>query len=114
MKFLADEGIDRSIVTGLRKMDFDVFYVVESTRSVDDEVLLSIAFDENRILITRDKDFGELVFRLNKAHAGVILVRLEGFTTQERGDTVCGLIGKYQDQLSNAFSVIQKGIIRIR
>ncbi len=114
MKFLADEGIDRSIVDGLRILEFDVLYVIEDVRSLDDDILLEIALDENRVLITRDKDFGELVFRLNKAHAGVILIRLEGNTTQERADIVCKLVKQYQEQLPNAFSVIQKGIIRIR
>ena len=76
--------------------------------------MLQIALDEGRVLITRDKDFGELVFRLNKAHAGVILIRLEGYNTDERGEIVCRLISQYLDQLFNAFTVIQKGIIRIR
>jgi len=68
MKFLADEGVDRSIVDGLRKLDFDVYFVVDEIRSLDDEILLQIAVTEQCILITRDKDFGELVFRLGQAH----------------------------------------------
>jgi len=68
MKFLADEGVDRSIVDGLRKLDFDVYFVVDEIRSLDDEILLQIAVTEQRILITRDKEFGELVFRLGQAH----------------------------------------------
>ena len=72
MKFLADEGIDRSIVIGLRLLNFDVYYVIDKVRSLEDDVLLKIASDEKRILITKDKDFGELVYRLNKAHFGVI------------------------------------------
>jgi predicted nuclease of predicted toxin-antitoxin system len=114
MRFLADEGIDRSIVDGLRKLGFDVFYVIEEIRSINDDIVLQIALDENRILVTRDKDFGELVYRLHKAHSGVILLRLEGYTTQERAEMVCKLVEQYHGQLSNAFSVIQKGIIRIR
>jgi predicted nuclease of predicted toxin-antitoxin system len=114
MKFLADEGIDRTIVDGLRKLSFDVFYVIEETRSLSDNVLLEIAAQEERILITKDKDFGELVFRLNKAHHGVVLLRLEGLTTQERADITCPLILKHSSELPNAFTVIQKGIIRIR
>jgi predicted nuclease of predicted toxin-antitoxin system len=114
MKFLADEGVDRSIVTGLRSLNFDVFYVIEEVRSLDDETLLSIALAEERILITRDKDFGELVFRLNRVHAGVILIRLEGYTTEERGQIACHMIQQYEDQLSKAFTVVQKGIVRIR
>ena len=88
--------------------------MVDEIRSLDDDVLLQIALEENRILITRDKDFGELVFRLNEAHAGVILIRLEGYNTDERAEIVCRLISEYLDQLLNAFTVIQKGIIRIR
>lgn len=114
MRFLADEGVDRSIVTGLRNLSYDVFYVIEEIRSLDDATLLNIATKEERILITRDKDFGELVFRLNKVHAGVILIRLEGYTTEERGEMVCHIIRQYADQLPNGFIVIQKGIIRIR
>ena len=114
MKFLADEGIDRSIVSGLRQFGYDVYYVVEQQRSLDDDVLLIKAKEEKRILITRDKDFGELVFRLNQAHTGVILIRLEGFDTEKRGEIVCGLIDKYREQLEDAFSVIQRGVIRIR
>ena len=114
MKFLADEGIDRSIVIGLRLLNFDVYYVIDEVRSLEDDILLKIAFDEKRILITKDKDFGELVYRLKKAHFGIILLRLEGYTSQERTDIVCPLILKYSDQLYNAFTVIQRGIIRIR
>ena len=114
MRFLADEGVDRSIVNGLWLLNFDVYYVIDEIRSLYYEVLLQIAFDEKRILITKDKDFGELVYRLNKAHLGVTLLRLEGHASQERADNVCPLIFKYRDQLYNAFTVIQKGIVRIR
>ena len=61
MRFLADEGVDRSIVNGLRLLNFDVYYVIDKVRSLEDDVLLKIAFDEARFLITKDKDFGELV-----------------------------------------------------
>ncbi len=114
MKFLADEGVDRSIVNCLRRLNFDVYYVIDEIRSLDDETLLQIAAEEKRILITRDKDFGELVFRLNQVHCGVVLLRLEGCTTQERATIVCSLTEKYQHQLPNAFTVIQKEAIRIR
>lgn len=114
MKFLADEGVDRSVVSGLRNLNFNVLYVIEEVRSLDDATLLDIALNEERILITRDKDFGELVYRLHKAHSGVILIRLEGHTTEERGAIVCHMIQRYADQLPKAFTVIQKSIVRIR
>ena len=79
---------------GLRALNFDVYYVIEQTRSLDDDVLLQIAKDDNRLLITKDKDFGELVYRLNKVQAGVILIGLEGYDTQERADIICRLVLK--------------------
>ena len=114
MNFLADEGVDSSVVTGLRKSGHNVYFVIEEERAREDDVLLEKAKNENRILITRDKDFGELVYRLNKAHAGVILIRLEGLNTIERGEMVCKLISQHHHQLQNFFSVIQRGVIRIR
>lgn len=53
MKFLADEGVDRSIVETLRKFNFDVYYVIEGIRSITDDELLHLANRESRILITR-------------------------------------------------------------
>ena len=114
MNFLADEGVDRSIVDGLRKLGYNVFYVVEQKRAQEDEKLLELAHREKRILITRDKDFGELVYRLNKAHTGVVLLRLDGYNTKVRAKIVCKLIKQYEAELQNAFSVIQPGVIRIR
>ena len=89
MRFLADEGVDISIVSGLRAAGFEVYYVIEEIRSLSDDELLQIAYAENRILITRDKDFGELVYRLQKVHSGVILLRLEGYNTHERSEITC-------------------------
>jgi predicted nuclease of predicted toxin-antitoxin system len=80
MKLLADEGIDKPIVDALRNAGFDVVYILESSPSVKDDFILSLANSEKRIVITQDKDFGELVFRLKQAHYGVILIRLHGYT----------------------------------
>ena len=78
MNLLADEGVDKPIVDELRNNGFDVIYILESNQGVDDEFILAMANAGKRILITQDKDFGELVFRLKNAHHGVILTRLEG------------------------------------
>lgn len=58
MMFLADEGVDRSIVNGLRLAGFDVFYTIDEMRALEDEVILQFAANENRILITKDKEKG--------------------------------------------------------
>jgi predicted nuclease of predicted toxin-antitoxin system len=114
MRFLADEGVDRSIVEILRKFDFDVHYVIDEIRSLTDDELLHIANTESRILITRDKDFGELVYRLNQPHAGIILIRLEGYSTIQRAEIVGNIIQKHANEFTDAFTVIQPKVIRIR
>jgi predicted nuclease of predicted toxin-antitoxin system len=63
MKFVADEGIDSQIVEKLRNEGHDIYYVAEFKAGTEDEKILEIANTEDRVLITRDKDFGELVYR---------------------------------------------------
>ena len=76
MTFLADEGVDRQIVERLRLDGHEVSYVAEMAPGIMDEVVLRESRDSSSVLITADKDFGELVFRQRQASTGVLLVRL--------------------------------------
>lgn len=64
MKLLADECCDVALVEALRADGHDVLYVAESLRGASDDGILTRAYTENRLLLTEDKDFGELVYRL--------------------------------------------------
>jgi predicted nuclease of predicted toxin-antitoxin system len=75
---------------------------------------LQIANKENRILLTQDKDFGEMVFRLRKVHLGIILIRLGVTTSAEKARIVNYALLEYGEKLINAFTVIQVNAIRIR
>jgi predicted nuclease of predicted toxin-antitoxin system len=86
----------------------------KQTRGAADEFILSLANQEQRILLTQDKDFGELVFRLKNAHFGVVLIRLNGYSSSEKADTIVRLFIKYRDELVKSFTVIQPNAIRIR
>lgn len=114
MKFVADEGVDGTLVAMLRKARHDIIYFAETGQSTDDEVILKIANSENRILITRDLDFGELVWRMKMVHTGIILVRAEELSSITRSKLVADFIEANQDFLSNHFIVIQPGTARIR
>ena len=59
MIFLADENLDFPIISALRNAGCDVLSVSELSPSIDDNEVLKIANNENRILLTSDKDFGE-------------------------------------------------------
>lgn len=65
MRFLADESCDFAVVKALREAGHDVAAVRDSSRGAADEVVINLAVRENRILLTEDKDFGQLVY----AHA---------------------------------------------
>ena len=114
MKLLADEGIDKSIVDALRNAGFDVVYILETNPGTNDEFILSLANTEKRIVITQDKDFGELVFRLKQAHYGVVLIRLHGYTPALKAEITTSVLLAHKNELTGAFTVIQPNAIRIR
>ena len=66
------------------------------------------------ILLTQDKDFGELVYRLKKAHHGIILIRLAGYHPLDKAEIVVKILSKHKIELLNAFTVIQANAVRIR
>lgn len=79
MRILANENLSGTLIRGLRDHGHDVLSVKESLRSETDEVILARAQAEERVVVTHDKDFGELAFRAGlPAECGVILLRLSG------------------------------------
>jgi predicted nuclease of predicted toxin-antitoxin system len=114
MRFIVDEGVDAAIVTAIRSDGHDVRWMAEEMEGSTDDVVLDAAARDSRILITEDKDFGELVFRLQLHHRGVVLVRVDGIANDRKGRIVAQAIAKYQTQLTGAFTVIQHATIRIR
>lgn len=114
MKFLADEGVDAPIVKKLRENGFDVSYIAEMEPNISDEEVLERANQDKRILLTLDKDFGELVFRKNAIHHGIILIRLPSYSPIEKAEMTLKGIQNHSGELPDAFSVFQEGIIRIR
>ncbi len=87
MRFLADESCDFSVVRALRSAGYEVTVVAEiSPRSEDTEVL-RLAFREKRILLTEDKDFGQLVFAHSRKTRGLILPdSLQGIKVSPNSD----------------------------
>ena len=75
MNLLADESVDRPIVERLRADNHSVVYVAELDPGVGDDAVLERANHGAMLLITADRDFGELVFRLRRIHADVVLIR---------------------------------------
>ena len=115
MNFVADEGIDRQIVERLRRDGYEILYVAEMEPSISDEEVLNRANERGALLITADKDFGEMVFHRNLLTiGGVVLLRLSGLSPEGKAEIVSEVIESRIAELRNAFSVISPGGVRIR
>ena len=114
MKFFADEGVDFPLVDLLRNSSFIIHYAAEEMRGATDKEVLEKCLEYDCILVTKDKDFGELVIRNNLSSKGVILIRIENLSIKENCLLVASFIKKYSEELSNSFTVIQEDKIRIR
>ena len=112
MKFLVDECTGPSVAAWLRDEGHEVFSVYEDARGVEDDIILQKAFDENWVLITNDKDFGDKVFRNGRLHKGVVLLRLEDERATSKIRVLSHLLEKYIDRLPNAFVVVTQKQVR--
>ncbi len=114
MNFLADENVDRQIVERLRRMGHNVEYVAETDAGISDDEVLEIANKKTLLLLTSDKDFGELVFRQQRITSGVVLIRLAGLSPTRKAEIVVSAVEKHGTELEHSFSVITPGAVRIR
>ena len=114
MIFVCDEGVDRSIVEQLRSDGHNVTYIAELSPSIPDDEVLREANERGAVLVTADKDFGELVFRLGRLSTGVFLIRLHDLPTHDRAALVGAVVREHAAELPGAFSVLSSTKLRIR
>ena len=112
MKFLVDECTGPAVADWLRGQNHEVFSVHKEARGMEDYEIIQKAFDENWILITNDKDFGEKVYRERRPHRGVVLLRLEDERANSKIDAIRQLLRDYGERLPNHFVVVTETRIR--
>jgi predicted nuclease of predicted toxin-antitoxin system len=114
MNFLADENFPRDAVEALRAEGHDVLWIRTEYPGITDPEVLSIAQAENRILLTFDKDFGELAFvTLLPASCGIVLFRLQAASANILAQKVIDTISLRTDWVGH-FSVVENNKIRMR
>jgi predicted nuclease of predicted toxin-antitoxin system len=90
----------------------------KTVRSLDprmpDQEIIRFAALEQRIIITMDKDFGELVYHSEMGHCGTLLLRLEDATGAEKQKVVAKILAKYADNIKDHFCVYQNKKFRFR
>jgi predicted nuclease of predicted toxin-antitoxin system len=114
MKFLLDQSTDARIIPYLKQLGHDATQIHRTyPESIPDTEVLALAYQQKRILITDDRDFGELVFRLQQPHAGVIFLRLGTYAPLDlKIERLSFVLTHYEDQLDQ-FIVVKKGDVRV-
>ena len=114
MKFVADECCDGGLVRALRADGHDVLFAAESLAGAPDDDVLSVAFEEQRLLVTEDRDFGELVYRLMLPTHGVVYLRFDVENRAAKVPRLRWLLGEPAEKLPGSFAVLETDRVRLR
>jgi predicted nuclease of predicted toxin-antitoxin system len=114
MRWLVNENVSGTVIRTLRDRGHDVLAVKESLRGSGDPHILALAQAEQRVLVTHDKDFGELAFRFGlPASSGVVLFRLSGPDPESDNRRVLEVLESSVDWKDH-FAVVTDDRVRIR
>lgn len=111
MRFLIDECTGRKLTDLLKKEGHDVLFVGDVMRSASDEEIIRKCEKDDRILITDDKDFGELVFRSGRPTRGIILLRIVS-VPEKRLLAIAKLLETHD--IKDRFTVLEETVVRSR
>lgn len=116
MRFLSDHDVYRTTINTLIESGHDVITAKQlNMQRASDRVLLKKAKETDRIFITRDKDFGALVFLEAALSKGVILLRINPLTVELVHSQMKRLLKEYSEpELQGLFCVVEKNRYRIR
>jgi predicted nuclease of predicted toxin-antitoxin system len=114
MRLCADENVPGDCVSALRQQGHDVLWIRETARGSTDDAVLAQAQSEQRLLITFDKDFGELVFHRGKsASHGVVLFRLRKLSPDFLARRIAQILASTAEWQCN-YAVVDEHSIRLR
>ena len=115
MRFLANENVPRASVRRLRLAGHDVAAVGEDIAGSSDDTVLARAVQEARIIITFDRDYGELIYRRKlPAPPGVVYLRFDPATPEEPAELLLRLLALPDVSLAQRFTVLERQQVRQR
>ncbi len=115
MRFLANENFPLPSVRLLRQAGYDVASVIEDSPGIEDTEVLSRAADEKRVILTFDRDYGELIYRLRlPSPIGIIYLRFRPYTPEEPASLLLNLLDTEGLQFERWFTVVEREQIRQR
>lgn len=113
MKFIIDECVGHKVASWLQAKGYDTISVIAEMNGQPDIAILSRAIHENRIIITQDKDFGELIFKHSNNHTGIILLRLIDQQSAHKIRILEEIFTKHVQQIYGSFIIAKSNSIRI-
>ncbi len=113
MRFLANENVSGLVVAILRDAGFDVARLTDDERGSKDEVMLALAETEKRVVITEDRDFGEMVVRKRLPVAGVVLRELDQLSKHAEAARVLSVVSSLDTQIEGKLVVVEPSRTRI-
>ena len=114
LRLLIDVSVGHIVEQWLRDNNFDILAVRDIDPRMPDNQILDRALLDGRFVVTMDKDFGELVYRIGQGHSGVLLLRLESDTSVDKIQALDLILNNFSERLENNFCVYQNGRLRIR
>jgi predicted nuclease of predicted toxin-antitoxin system len=114
VRWLADECVDAGLVSHLRAAGHDVVYMAEIAPAASDADVLTRAQTEARVLLTEDKDFGDLVFRRGRSVPGVVLLRIDPAMQASKGLRLEAAINRFGDGLLGRYVIVEAARFRSR
>ncbi|MBF9219616.1 DUF5615 family PIN-like protein [Hymenobacter ruricola] len=113
MRFVVDAGVGTSVEKLLRKLGHETTAVRDLDPHLPDVEVLALAARQTAIVVTMDKDFGDLIFKELRPHHGILLLRLDEATGPERATVVRLILEQHAAELPGRFAVFQHERLRI-
>jgi len=112
LRWLADECVYAQVVQALRTAGHDVIFALETLRQTKDVDLAKEARADRRILLTEDKDFGQIAIQLSETSPGVVLLRIAPERRNLKWPRLSEAIERYGENLHRRFTVVDEDRIR--
>jgi predicted nuclease of predicted toxin-antitoxin system len=113
MHFLADESCDMAVVRALQGIGHDVVRVADRGAGIKDIEVAEIARKERRVLLTEEKDFGQLVHAMSGMGVGVVLFRFPHHARSDIGKAAVSAVEALAERLHASFVVVEPWRFRI-
>jgi predicted nuclease of predicted toxin-antitoxin system len=114
LRWVIDECVDAALVVELRDSGQDAVYISEVEPRASDTEVMRRAHSEGRLLLTEDKDFGDLVFRKGRPIPGIVLLRIDPARRSIKGRRLLAAIERFGETLFGRYMVIEDARFRSR